>query len=85
VPSFKIDDGSVKIPAAWLIENSGFYKGYSRGNAGLSTKHTLAIVNLGGASAKEILALKNEIQIEVKKCFDISLETEPVFIGFWQK
>lgn len=85
VPSFKIDEESVKIPAAWLIENSGFYKGYRRGNAGLSTKHTLAIVNLGGATAKEILALKEEIQAGVKGCFDISLETEPVFIGFAQK
>jgi UDP-N-acetylmuramate dehydrogenase len=84
-PAFKVDENSVKIPAAWLIENSGFYKGFRRGNAGLSTKHTLAIVNLGGATAKEILALKEEIQTGVKRRFDILLETEPVFIGFGQK
>ena len=39
VPSFKTDESSVKIPAAWLIEQSGFRKGYTKGNAGLSTRH----------------------------------------------
>lgn len=81
-PSYKMSDESVKIPAAWLIEQSGFYKGYKKGNAGISTKHTLAIVNLGGASAAEILALKEEIQTGVNERFEILLETEPIFVGF---
>lgn len=82
VPSFAVDDENVKVPAAWLIEKSGFQKGFRKGNAGLSTNHTLAIVNLGGAAAKDVLALKTEIQAGVEKCFDIRLQTEPVFVGF---
>lgn len=82
VPHFKMDNSKVKIPAAWLIENAGFYKGYKHGRAGISTKHTLAIVNFENASAKEIITLKNEIQAQVEKKFGISLVPEPVFIGF---
>jgi UDP-N-acetylmuramate dehydrogenase len=82
VPNFKADEKSVKIPAAWLIEQSGFQKGYTRGSAGLSTRHTLALTNRGGASAKDILALKSEIQAKVKEKFGIELVPEPVFVGF---
>lgn len=82
VPSFKTDELSVKIPAAWLIEQSGFHKGYTRGNAGLSTRHTLALTNRGGATAKEVIELKNEIQIKVKEKFGVELIPEPVFVGF---
>ena len=82
IPNFKVDDKNVKIPAAWLIENSGFQKGYKLGRAGLSTKHTLALINCGEATAKEILTLKDEIQNAVEKRFAILLETEPVFVGF---
>jgi UDP-N-acetylmuramate dehydrogenase len=82
VPSFKMDENSVKIPAAWLIEQSGFHKGYTKGNAGLSTKHTLALTNRGNASAKEMLELKLEIQATVKDKFAVELTPEPVFVGF---
>ncbi len=82
VPFYKVDEQNVKIPAAWLIENSGFQKGYIKGNAGLSTKHTLALTNRGNANAKEILDLMFEIQERVKEHFDIILKPEPVFIGF---
>jgi UDP-N-acetylmuramate dehydrogenase len=82
VPSFNSGDGRVKIPAAWLIEQSGFHKGFRRGNAGLSTRHTLALTNRGGASAREILDLKNEIQSKVKEKFGVELIPEPVFVGF---
>lgn len=82
VPHFPVDEQSVKIPAAWLIENSGFQKGFQKGRAGLSTKHTLALTNRGNATAQEILDLKNEIQRKVKEKFHIELVTEPVFIGF---
>lgn len=82
VPAFPLDDHNVKIPAAWLIEQAGFQKGFTKGNAGLSTRHTLALTNRGNATAKEILALKEEIQTAVKNQFQIELEVEPVFVGF---
>lgn len=82
VPSFSYDENSVKIPAAWLIEKSGFHKGYQKANAGLSTKHTLALTNRGNATAEEIIALKNEIQQKVRETFQIELHPEPIFLGF---
>ncbi len=81
IPSFQVDENHLKIPAAWLIEQADFYKGFKFGNVGLSTKHTLAIVNLGNAQAKDVLALKNEIQTKVKERFGIELKPEPVFVG----
>ncbi|MBX7174203.1 MAG: UDP-N-acetylmuramate dehydrogenase [Pyrinomonadaceae bacterium] len=81
VPSFPVGENSVKIPAAWLIENSGFARGFTLGNAGLSTKHTLAITNRGNATAAEILKLKTKIQETVKAKFSIELHPEPVFLG----
>ena len=68
MPRYPSADGKVKIAAAWLVEQAGFYKGYSLGPVGISRKHTLAIVNRGGATAKDILALKDEIE---KKVFDV--------------
>ena len=82
LPYFPVDDETVKIPAAWLIENAGFYKGYKLGNVGISTKHSLALVNLGGGTAEEILALKDKIQVEVEMKFGILLQPEPIFVGF---
>ncbi|MDQ3089142.1 MAG: UDP-N-acetylmuramate dehydrogenase [Acidobacteriota bacterium] len=82
IPSYAVDGETVKIPAAWLIEESGFQKGYVKGNVGLSTRHTLAIVNLGSAAAKDVLALKAEIQARVKKQFSVELKPEPIFVGF---
>ena len=74
--------GVVKVPAAWLIEQAGFAKGYARGAAAISSRHTLALVNLGGASAAEILALASQITAAVESRFSIRLEMEPVIIGF---
>lgn len=82
VPNFPADDENVKIPAAWLIEKAGFHKGFQKGNAGLSTRHTLAVTNRGDAKASEIIALKDEIQRKVFEVFGIELKTEPVFVGF---
>ena len=82
VPSYPALESQRKISAAWLVENSGFSKGYVRGNAGISGKHALAIVNLGGASAAEIVALKDEIQVGVERAWGVRLEAEPVFVGF---
>lgn len=82
IPTFNFDETNVKIPAAWLIENAGFEKGYTKNRVGLSANHTLALINRGGATAAEILSLKAEIKSKVKEKFGIELVPEPVFIGF---
>jgi len=82
VPSYPALAQQRKVSAAWLVENSGFRKGYVRGKAGISSKHALAIVNLGGATAADIVALKDEIQGRVEQTWGIRLEPEPVFVGF---
>ena len=76
-----------KVPAAWLIEQAGFAKGYSAGAAGISSRHTLALVNRGqdgrgDTSAGEILALAGQITAAVEERFGIRLEMEPVLVGF---
>jgi UDP-N-acetylmuramate dehydrogenase len=76
------DEPMVKIPAAWLIEEAGFAKGYVLGGAGISSRHTLALVNRGGATAEEILALAEAIKSAVQARFGIELEREPVLLGF---
>jgi len=75
-------EGMVKVPAAWLMERAGFSKGFAIGRAGLSSKHVLAIVNRGGATAAEIVALQDAVVREVKARFGITLEQEPVLLGF---
>ncbi|HEX8265360.1 MAG TPA: UDP-N-acetylmuramate dehydrogenase [Pyrinomonadaceae bacterium] len=82
-PRFPAGENSVKIPAAWLIEKSGFQKGYTKNNrAGISSNHTLAIVNRGSANAADILDLAKEIQFRVGEIFGVELKPEPVFVGF---
>jgi UDP-N-acetylmuramate dehydrogenase len=86
-PQFPAEPGPdneprVKVPAAWLIEQCGFHKGYRLGAAGISSRHTLALVNLGGATAQEILALAARITEGVEASFGIRLEREPVLVGF---
>ena len=73
---------SIKLPAAWLIEKAGFAKGYLDGRAAISTKHTLALVNLGGATAADILSLADQIRSAVADRFGVQLEMEPVRLGF---
>lgn len=82
LPRYPGQDGMVKLAAAWLVEQAGFSKGYSRGPVGLSRKHTLAIVNRGGATARDIVALKDEIQKKVLEIWGVQLQPEPVFVGF---
>jgi UDP-N-acetylmuramate dehydrogenase len=82
VRMFPAESGLVKIPAAWLIEQAGFAKGYALGAAGISSRHTLALVNRGGARAEEIVALAEKIQAAVEKRFGIRLEMEPERVGF---
>lgn len=81
-PAHPLGGGRARLPAAWLIEHAGFPKGYTRGRAGLSTNHVLALVNRGGASASELLALAAEIRREVRARFGVLLEPEPNFLGF---
>jgi UDP-N-acetylmuramate dehydrogenase len=71
----------VKLPAAWLLEHAGFVKGYRQGAAAVSTRHTLALTNQGGATAAEIAALRDTIQTRVRELFGISLEPEPVWVA----
>lgn len=82
VPGFALQDGRVKIPAAWLIEQSGFARGYQSGAVGLSSKHPLAIVNRGTASARDVVMLAGLIKRQVVDRFGIRLRAEPAFVGF---
>ncbi len=82
VPSYPALDAQKKVSAAWLVEHSGFSKGYSSGRVGISRKHALAIVNRGDATAADILGLKDHIQWRVEELWGILLEPEPVFVGF---
>jgi UDP-N-acetylmuramate dehydrogenase len=85
VPSYPALSAQHKVSAAWLVEHSGFSKGYTRGPVGISRKHALAIVNRGGATAGDVVALKDEIQQRVAQKFGIHLSPEPVFVGFDQQ
>jgi len=78
IPMFPAD-GRVKVPAAWLIEQAGFRKGYRRGGVGISTRHALALVNHGGTTA-ELLALAEAIERAVYERFGVRLEREPVVV-----
>jgi UDP-N-acetylmuramate dehydrogenase len=82
MPRFPAGPGLVKVPAAWLIEQAGFAKGYALGGAGVSSRHTLALVNRGGASAAEVLTLAEQIRSAVEARFGVRLEMEPVLVGF---
>jgi UDP-N-acetylmuramate dehydrogenase len=81
VPSYPALEKSRKVSAAWLVEHSGFARGYRLGHVGISSKHSLAIVGHDGATAVEVVALKNQIQQRVEETWGIHLEPEPVFVG----
>jgi UDP-N-acetylmuramate dehydrogenase len=80
-PAWPEPGGRVKTSAAWLIEQSGFHKGYGDGRVGISTKHTLALVNRGGATTAELISLAREIAAGVDERFGIALHPEPVLVG----
>ncbi len=82
VPSYPALEKSHKVSAAWLVERSGFTRGYGSGRVRISSKHTLALVNQGGGTAAEVLELKDQIQSRVAEIWDIRLEPEPVLVGF---
>lgn len=84
-PRWEQPDGSIKSSAAWLIEHAGFTKGFASAAAGervgLSTKHTLALTNRGGATTDELLALAREVRDGVRDRFGVTLVNEPVTVG----
>ena len=82
VPQYRAGDSMVKLAAAWLIEQAGFHKGFAMGRAGISSRHTLALVNLGNATAAELIALRDAVRGGVQAKFGIQLEQEPVMLGF---
>jgi UDP-N-acetylmuramate dehydrogenase len=82
LPSYPALEKSRKVSAAWLVEHSGFARGYSFGHVGISSKHALALVNRGGATAAEVLALKEQIEQRVEQLWGVRLQPEPVMVGF---
>ena len=82
LPSYPALERQKKVSAAWLVEHSGFARGYSSGNVGISSKHALALVNRGGATASDVVALKEQIQQRVEELWGVRLEPEPVLVGF---
>ena len=81
VPGFPSGAGQVKMSAAWLIERSGFMRGHQSGPVRLSSKHPLAIVNRGGATARDVLDFAAQIKRAVVERFGVWLVPEPIFIG----
>jgi len=81
-PNWPEADGTVKVSAAWLIEQAGFNKGFTlNGRAAISSKHTLAITNRGNATSADISELSDHIVQGVKAKFDIELKPEATFIS----
>jgi UDP-N-acetylmuramate dehydrogenase len=76
------EDGQVKVPAAWLIEHAGFARGYpGDGGARISSKHTLALTNPGGATTASLVGLAREIRNGVRQAFGVELVNEPQLVG----
>jgi UDP-N-acetylmuramate dehydrogenase len=82
IPSYPALDAQHKVSAAWLVEHSGFGKGFTLGAAAISRKHALAIINTGNARAADVAFLKEKVQQGVQRTWGIALEPEPVFVGF---
>jgi UDP-N-acetylmuramate dehydrogenase len=81
-PAWPEPDGRVKTSAAWLVERGGFTRGYGMpGPAAISTKHTLALTNRGGATTAELLALAREVAVGVESRLGVRLVPEPVLVG----
>ncbi|MGI4826830.1 MAG: UDP-N-acetylmuramate dehydrogenase [Janthinobacterium lividum] len=81
VPVYPADEGWKKLSAAWLVERAGFERGFRLGAAGISTRHTLALTNRGGATCADILRLEQHVREGVAERFKVILEREPVLLG----
>ncbi len=82
LPRFEVGGGRVKLPAGWLIERAGLVRGTRRGPVGLSSRHALALVHHGGGTAADLVALAREVRDRVAERFGVTLQPEPVFLGF---
>jgi UDP-N-acetylmuramate dehydrogenase len=80
-PCWPDPSGLVKVSAAWLIERSGFGKGWGEGPVGLSSKHALALVNRGGATTADLVAVARQVRDGVRARFGIELVNEPLIVG----
>jgi UDP-N-acetylmuramate dehydrogenase len=80
-PAWPMPSGVVKISAAWLIEHAGFHKGYRRGPAAISSKHTLSLTNPDSGSTTDLLELAREIRDGVHERFGIALHPEVVLVN----
>jgi UDP-N-acetylmuramate dehydrogenase len=81
-PSWPAPNGTVKVPAAWLIEKAGFGKGYAgAGGVAISSKHTLALTHRGGGTTTALLDLAREIRDGVRDRFGVVLHPEPVLVN----
>ncbi|MEV7126533.1 UDP-N-acetylmuramate dehydrogenase [Streptomyces sp. NPDC093260] len=80
-PAYPAGEGRTKTSAAWLIDKAGFTKGYGTGPARISTKHTLALTNRGGATTDDLLTLAREVVAGVRAVFGVTLVNEPVTVG----
>lgn len=78
-------DGAYKIAPGFLLEYTPYQKGYARGAVGISPKHTLSIINLGGATAREVAALARDMHDAVENIFGLSLEREVQYVGDVEK
>jgi UDP-N-acetylmuramate dehydrogenase len=80
-PGWPEPDGRVKTSAAWLIERAGVRRGHGTGPAGISSKHTLALINRGGARTADLLVLARDVRERVRTAFGVTLAPEPTLIG----
>jgi UDP-N-acetylmuramate dehydrogenase len=85
LPHQRLDDGRIKLAAAWLIEQAGFGKGFGGTAVGVSRKHALAIVHRGGGSARAVLELATQIRRGVHARFGVWLDPEPLLLGFGEQ
>jgi UDP-N-acetylmuramate dehydrogenase len=81
MPAYPAGYGQIKLSAAWLIERAGFIRGHSRGRVGISTNHSLSLINRGGATAREVVDLAAEVHTSVREHFGLSLQPEPALVG----
>ena len=80
MPFYEVDTEHVKIPAGWMIEQCG-WKGRALGRAAVHDKQALVLVNLGGATGREIIALSDAVRHDVKEKFGVDIHPEVNFIG----
>ncbi|MEI7634214.1 MAG: UDP-N-acetylmuramate dehydrogenase [bacterium] len=81
IPAHSVPDGRLKLSAAWLIERAGLRRGFHHGGAGISEKHSLAIVNFGGATARDVTELAALVIAHVMEKFGVRLQPEPLILA----